>query len=67
MALHSFDGAQLRQWQLPRAACRLAALQASPQSAALLVAQHGGQLVWLDTTDSAQPVPLLTHVGADIA
>ena len=61
MTLHGLNGEQLRQWQLARPALHIAALPLPGQPAALLVAQHGGQVMRIATADTAPPALLLTQ------
>lgn len=61
MTLHSTDGVVLRQWQLTQPAHCLALLKEPNQQSILLVAQHGGQVLRVDTADSAPPITLLRH------
>lgn len=61
MSLHGLNGVQSRQWQLAQPAHHIAALPLPGQPAALLVSQHGGQVMRIDAAGSAPPAPLLTH------
>jgi hypothetical protein len=61
MSLHGLNGIQLQQWQLARPALHIAALPVPGQPAAVLLSQHGGQVLRIATADSAPPAPLLTQ------
>ena len=59
--LYGLNSVQLQQWQLVRPAVHIATLAMPGRPAALLVAQHGGQVLQIDTADSASPALLLTE------